>query len=197
MIARATSVWFAPPLRPAATRALGVPASAFFEEDGNQLEQHSQIASPPLNRCASNALPVVNQLQSECRSGLGQKHDRVIGVNGTDEIRDCDSSTEALSRFIHKVILKDDQTVKHPVAPGHFTMALNFHQGGELELAQFQKPCMKLPEECADRCTTIDKGAYRDIVNKRPDDRFDAMQYPLADRRTLRQRPHLRWRSDG
>jgi hypothetical protein len=101
--------------------------NAFFEEDGNQLEQHSQIASPPFNRCASNALPVVNQLQSECRSGLGQKHDRVISVDGTDEIRDFDSSTEAPSRFIHKVVLEDDQTVKYPVAPGHFTTALNFY----------------------------------------------------------------------
>jgi hypothetical protein len=35
---------------------------------------------------------------------------------------------------------------------------------------------MKLPEAGADRYTTIDRGAYRDIVDKRPNDRFDATQ---------------------
>ena len=106
-----------------------------MQHRGQTVQEQTQIPGPAQGQTAGESTSVIDERYAEIRLRFSQQGDRIIRVNRSLKVTNQYAAAQLACRFVHSIVLKNDQALKQSLAPRHLTPALNLHQGGILKFA--------------------------------------------------------------
>ena len=92
--------------------------------------------------------------------------ERIVGVDGTVEIREGGLRAELGESVVHLLVLKDEDALKEPEAPRDGGAVLVAGERGELMSGEVREVAVNLAQEIRDRERWLQLGADGEVINK-------------------------------